>query len=101
MNVTEAARLWAEYKRRLKALGPAPAQAEKVLKEYFAAHPEKPVRWGIAYSSTPTERLDLDMARSMLGPRNVAKCMVPGKRETLSLVDPEATKPKKAVAKKS
>lgn len=98
MNVTEAAEAWAAYRRKLKALGPEPKAAEKVLKAWFRAHPTKLAYKGVGYSSAPTSRLDLDAVRAELGPKLVAKFEVPGIRETLSLLEPVA--PKKAAAAK-
>jgi hypothetical protein len=95
VNVTEAAEAWKTYKRKLKALGPEPKAAEKVLKAWFRAHPKTPAYKGVGYSSAPTSRLDLDKVRAELDPKVLAKCEVPGTRETLSLLEPVApAKPK-------
>lgn len=99
MNVTEAAEAWKAYKRKLKALGPPPVGAEKILKAWFQAHPGTTAYKGVGYSSAPTTRLDLDMVRAELGAKLVAKFEVAGIRETLSLLEPVAPKAKKAAKK--
>ena len=100
MNVTEAARQWAAYQRAKAAWvakhGPEPKAAADVLKAWFRAHPDRRVYKGIAYSTAPTSRLDPNLVRAELDPKALARVTVPGTRETLSLVEVEAPKPKKA-----
>lgn len=106
MNVTQAAEEWAAYQRKKAAWlarhGPEPKAAATVLKEWFRTHPDKRSFRDVSYSSTPTERLDLDLVRAELDPKVLARCKVSGTRETLSLIErPAAAKPtKKAAAKK-
>lgn len=101
MTVTEAAEAWKTYKRKLKALGPEPKAAAEVLKVWFRAHPDKPVFKGVGYASSPTSGLDLDMVRAELDPKALRRCATTGTRETLSLLEPVAPKPKKPAAKKA
>ncbi len=102
MNVTEAARQWAEYQRAKAAWlakhGPEPKAAAEVLKAWFRGHPDKRAYKGVAYSCAPTSRLDPDLVRAELDPKVLRRCEVTGTRETLSLV-PEAPKPKPAAKK--
>lgn len=99
MNVTDAFDAWKDYRRRLKALGPEPKAAADVIKRWFREHPEKVVHKGVGYASSTFERLDPDLARAELDPKALKRCMVPGTRETLSLLEPVA-KPKTAAAVK-
>lgn len=103
MNVTEAARAWSDYKRRLAALGPEPKAAAEVLKQWFRAHPDKPTYKGIAYAFSTHVGLNLDTVRSELTAKQLARCEEPRTRETLSLLERQAPKPaaKKPPAKKA
>lgn len=101
MNITEAARQWAEYQRKKAALGPEPKEAATTLKAWFRAHPDKSVFRGIAYAFSTYTGLNLDKVRAELSPKQLARCEEPRERETLSLLEravPAAKK--KAAAKK-
>lgn len=102
MNVTEAARQWAEYKRKVAALGPEPKAAAEVLKQWFRDHPDKPTFKGIAYAFSTYVGLDLDKVRAELTAKQLARCEQPRTRETLSLLERKpAVKTKKAATKKA